>query len=40
MVEMALGAGFSRDKAQFFDVVTGAQVGPKRVQTLSAVFRK
>ena len=40
MVEMALQAGFDRNQAQFFDVVTGSQAERQEVQTLSAVFRK
>lgn len=40
MVEMALRAGFDQSKAQFFDARTGGEVGPRRVDSLSAVFRK
>ncbi|HSW65675.1 MAG TPA: hypothetical protein VLI54_00870 [Bacillota bacterium] len=39
MVEMALQAGFDRDKARIFDIITKAQVGPA-AQSLAAVFRK
>lgn len=39
MVDMALEAGFSRDRAQFFDTITQPDVGP-RTESLSVVFTR